>query len=346
MVRIINRNSVIGNHSKNSSLDREVEFKGIYKLLRSTGLSEDAFTTLAPGESLKVNLDVAETADLSEGGSYTISSSGVFQTADETGTAIEGAVAFGSNELKLDVDGAEAAAVSPAFNPKVKRTALDRSSCSGSYLSIMQAGLRRCSSLASAAAQAVNGNAAKFQEYFLQNTQQARQIASARLQSVARECSSSTSGVTRYYCSDPYGQCQSNYIAYTFPTRNEVVNCPIFYQLPSAGTGCHQQDQGYTILHEMTHAQGVYSPYAQDYAYGYNAIRNLSPSQAIHNADTYSLFSLGKLIPPISMLLSDTNIFICSNQPQLLKGKEVHVQEYIVSFRGSTKIMTRSYDQL
>ena len=317
------------NYSKFYISGKEVEFKGIYKLLRSTGLSKDSFTSLAPGESLKVEVDVAETADLSEGGSYTISSSGAFSVADETGTAIQGSVAFRSNELKLDVDGVEAAAVPLAFNPKAKRTELD-SSCSGNNLGIMRTALGHCRSLAIAAADAAaTGSAAKFQEYFLQDSQEARNIAATRFLSIASECSDTGVSVTRYFCSDPYAQCESNYIAYTYPLRNEIVNCPIFYDIPPAGTRCHEQDQGYTILHEMTHADAVYSPYATDHAYGYDAIRNLSPSQAIQNADTYSLFSLGKLIP-FTFSFIDTNvIFSHSHKAQLLKIKKNTYLNYI-----------------
>ncbi|KAK2746635.1 hypothetical protein FQN57_002979 [Myotisia sp. PD_48] len=273
--------------------NKKVDFKGIYKLLRTSGLTEDAFTTVAPGATLTTEINVADTADLSSGGGYVISSHGVFSVADETGTAIGGTVQYRSNELKLEVDGAEAAAVPLAFNPHVKRTQLQSSSCSGDRVQIMQTALSNCQTLANAAAQAASsGDAAKFQEFYMTSSAQSRQTVASRFQSVARECSSAQSGATRYYCQDPYGQCQSNYIAYTYPTRNEVVNCPYFYRIPPVGSSCRQQDQGYTVLHEMTHAQGVVSPYCQDHAYGYDAIRRLSAGQAIQNADTYSLYSL------------------------------------------------------
>jgi len=46
-------------------------------------------------------------------------------------------------------------------------------------------------------------------------------------------------------------------LAYTIPSTNEIVNCPLYYSaLPALTSTCHAQDQATTTLHEMTHAPG------------------------------------------------------------------------------------------
>lgn len=53
-------------------------------------------------------------------------------------------------------------------------------------------------------------------------------------------------------------------------------------------------DQVTTVVHELTHAPGVFSPGTNDNAYGYSASIALSSSAAVLNADTYALYSQGE----------------------------------------------------
>ena len=83
-------------------------------------------------------------------------------------------------------------------------------------------------------------------------------------------------------------------LAYTLPSKNYIVNCPLFFSdLPALTSECHEQDQASTTLHEMAHAPGVFSPGTEDLGYGYQAATALSASQALDNADSYALFSNG-----------------------------------------------------
>lgn len=54
------------------------------------------------------------------------------------------------------------------------------------------------------------------------------------------------------------------------------------------------QDQATTVLHEFTHAPGVYAPGTDDHGYGYAASTALSASAALNNADSYALYANGK----------------------------------------------------
>ncbi|KAF7174481.1 hypothetical protein CNMCM5623_007362 [Aspergillus felis] len=266
----------------------EVEFTGIKRRVVTEGLTDDAVMTLPAGATYEDEFDIASTADLTEGGPVTIRTDGVVPVT--TNNKISGYIPYKSNELEIEVDAAKAAAVPHAIKLLESRTKI---SCSGSRASALTTALRNAVSLANAAASAASsGSSTRFQEYFRTTSSSTRNTVAARLRAVASEASSQSSGKTTYYCTDPYGYCDSNTLAYTLPSRNIVANCDIYYSaLPALASSCHAQDQATTTLHEFTHAPGVYSPGTEDYAYGYSAATALSASQALLNADTYALFA-------------------------------------------------------
>ncbi|KAH1510346.1 hypothetical protein KXX29_004692 [Aspergillus fumigatus] len=287
----------------------EVEFTGIKRRLLTEGLSDDALTTLAPGATFEDEFDVASTADLTEGGTVTIRTDGFVPIT--TDRKVSGYIPYQSNELEIEVDAAKAAAVPQAIKLLDRRTKV--ASCSGSRASALSTALRNAASLANAAASAASsGSSTRFQEYFKTTSSSTRNTVAARFRAVASEASSQSSGKTTYYCTDPYGYCDSNTLAYTLPSSNLIANCDIYYSyLPALTSSCHAQDQATTTLHEFTHAPAVYSPGTDDYAYGYRASTALSASQALLNADTYALFANGTPPPPsplhIHFQMLDTN---------------------------------------
>ncbi|KAB8068808.1 neutral protease 2-like protein [Aspergillus leporis] len=267
----------------------EVQFQGIKQRLITEGLSDDALTTLAPGATIEDEFDIASTSDLSEGGAITINSNGLVPVTTEN--KVTGYIPFTSNELSIEVDAAEAATVTQAVKILERRTKV--TSCSGTKLSALRTALSNTVSLARAAATAAqSGSSSRFQEYFKTTSSSTRSTVAARLNAVASEAASTSSGSTTYYCSDVYGYCSSNVLAYTLPAYNIIANCDLYYSyLPALSRSCHAQDQATTTLHEFTHAPGVYSPGTDDLGYGYSAATSLTASQALLNADTYALFA-------------------------------------------------------
>ncbi|KAH1580769.1 hypothetical protein KXW41_003170 [Aspergillus fumigatus] len=247
----------------------EVEFTGIKQRLRSDGLSNDALTTLAPGATYEDEFDIASTANLTQGGPVTVRTQGFVPIA--MNNKIAGYIPYSSNELELEVDAEKAVAVPASIKPLDRRTKIT-SSCTGNRATVLNTALRNAASIASKAADAASAVA-------------------ARLKAVASEASMNGGGSTTYYCSDPYGYCDSNVLAYTLPSTNEVVNCELFYTLQEVTNDCHGQDQATTIIHEFTHAPGVYPPGTEDLGYGYSAATALSTSNALNNADSYALFA-------------------------------------------------------
>ncbi|KAL6235495.1 neutral protease 2 [Aspergillus navahoensis] len=266
----------------------EVEFQGIKYRVQTSGLSDEVLTSLAPGATFEDEFDIAATSDLSSGGPITIRSEGIVPLV--TDKSVTGALPYTSNELTIDVDGAEAAKVESIGSKLSKRTRV--ASCSGSRATALQTALRNAASLATRAASAASQGGTTFRTFFKSDTTSTRNTVAARLRAVASEASSTSSGSTTYYCSDVYGYCSSNVLAYTLPAYNIIANCDLYYSyLPALTSSCYAQDQATTTLHEFTHAPGVYSPGTDDYAYGYSASTALSASQALNNADSYALFA-------------------------------------------------------
>jgi len=267
--------------------------------MATSSLTEDSFKTIAGGETMEVEIEIAELYDLSKSGKYTVLTQGAIEYADADSTALSGAVlAYSSNSLDIDVDSAKTAKIETAVQSLTKRTAV-QSDCSGTRLSAIRTALSNCNRLASAAATAAtSGSASTFQTYFKTTSSSTRSTVAARLRAVASDCGSTSGGKTRTFCTDIYGACESGVLAYTLPSNNYIAYCPLFFnQLPALSGQCHAQDQATTVLHEETHAPAVYSPGTVDNGYGYSAATSLTAARALANADSYALYANGKPTP-------------------------------------------------
>ncbi|TVY89270.1 Neutral protease-like protein [Lachnellula willkommii] len=271
-----------------------VAFTGVYRSIQYSNLSDDYFKLLAAGESFSTTINTAAVHDL-KSGNYSFSAEGAIPFAiGDSKELIDNAVTYKTNVLTMAVDG-EAAKLHPKAIPEISlagRTVL-QSGCTTSNKAATTAALSSCASLARAASTAAtSGSSSKFSEYFKTTSSSIRSTVAARLSAVATQCGSTTSGGTKYYCTDVYSYCESNVLAYTIPSTNEIVNCPLYYSdLPLLSSTCHAQDRATTSLHEMTHAPATYSPGTDDNAYGYSASIALSSASAVLNADTYALYA-------------------------------------------------------
>ena len=135
-------------------------FTGIRYRIRTSGLTEDAFTPIAAGETIELAINAAEVHDLTSGGTFDVLSQGVIAYAEAGSTEISGRAFYQSNTVSLDVDGAVAARSARPINlDLLKRTDL-QSDCTGTNGQEIRSALSSCSSLATAAANAVGTSAA------------------------------------------------------------------------------------------------------------------------------------------------------------------------------------------
>ncbi|KAF1978455.1 neutral protease 2-like protein [Bimuria novae-zelandiae CBS 107.79] len=263
----------------------KVAFGGIKLRVTTDNISEEFFQVIAPGETVNTSFDVAELHDLSTGGTFDIASVGAFSTAPVDSTELTGAIEFTSNTITASVDGAAAEKVRRDFTKR----STSQSDCTSTKRTSTVNALANCRTLAQAAYNAASTNTAKVQEYFKSTPSSTISTLRTVLQRVVTECGSSTSGVSRTYCTDVYGACGSNVLAYTLPSASYIVNCPLYFSaLPALTKTCHAQDQATTTLHEVTHLSQIGG--TGDLGCGYAAATRLSTSSAL-NADSYALFA-------------------------------------------------------
>lgn len=275
-------------------------------------MAEDAFQTLAAGESVEAEFDPAEVHDLSTGGDFDFLVRGTFLTASADSTAIDGFVPFDSNLLKSHVDGAAAGKVRRDFTEAIQKRTVIQSDCTGTRGTAQRTALTNCAAVARrAATAATSGAAAKLTEYFKSSTSATRSTVAAVFNAAATECGSTTSGVSTQYCTDVLGYCTSQVLAYTVPAQSLMVSCPLYFSaLTGLSSQCHAQDQATTTLHETTHLRQIKG--TADNGYGYTAIQGLSSAQSLNNADSYALFANGMFLffsPLHSLAQAGANIF-------------------------------------
>ncbi|KAI8962996.1 Deuterolysin metalloprotease family-domain-containing protein [Daldinia sp. FL1419] len=275
----------------------EVPFRGIHASILHDALTAKNFRLLKASESLSTVIKAAAVHKFEKSGTYTFSATGMIPVAPAGSTELSGpAIAIQSNSISLHVDAQSAAAVPKAmsFNPLQERTDV-QDGCNATQLAASTAALANCEKLAlAAAADAADPSSARFVEYFQTNSSETRQTVAGRLKAAAKECSSTDSGPSRYFCYDYYNLCETEgpLNAYTKWDFSYVVMCPLFYDaLPPLPQGCHHQDQATTTIHEMTHCEDVYKPHTDDFVYGYNESVALPAERALLNADNYSLYA-------------------------------------------------------
>ncbi|KAF2678357.1 hypothetical protein K458DRAFT_423058 [Lentithecium fluviatile CBS 122367] len=263
----------------------KVAFEGVKLRVNVADLSDDAFQVIAVGKTVEASFDIAIAHDLGAGGAFDIVSTGTLNVAAADSTELTSVVSYSSNTISATVDGAAAEKVRRNF-----KRAIVQSDCTGTRRTATTTALSNCRSLAAAAASAAVSNSAKLNEYFKSTSSSVASQVQAAFTRSASECGSSTSGNSRYYCTDQYGYCSSNVLAYTIPSLSVMVNCGIYFTaLPALTRSCHAQDQATTTLHETMHLTSVQG--ADDLGYGYTNARQLTTAQALNNADSFALFA-------------------------------------------------------
>ncbi|KAK3186936.1 hypothetical protein K4F52_004380 [Lecanicillium sp. MT-2017a] len=268
-----------------------VNFDGVRLRLDTENLTDEDFEKIAAGQSVEVTFDLAETHDLSAGGKYTMTSTGVLSFSDAADNKLIGSVPYQSNSLQAEIDGAVAAATRRSVMARHAKRTHVQSDCTGSRGSATRSALSNCVKLANAAKKvAQSGSASKMEEFFKSSSSSTRNTVANVLTKVASECGSTSGGASDYYCTDVANHCGNRVLAYTVPSQSYMAYCDIYFDnLPGLTSSCHRQDQATTTLHEMTHLQEVAG--TRDLGYGYDNIQKLSTRDSLNNADSYAVFA-------------------------------------------------------
>ncbi|KAF2670606.1 hypothetical protein BT63DRAFT_413312 [Microthyrium microscopicum] len=275
-------------HGQNNA---RVPFSGIRKSIKYHNLPDSAFTSLAAGSNITVNVELASLHDLTSGGEFSVLSLGHIPIATGDNNDISGSVAFNSNKLAIKVDGKRAAhSFAAVVRTPASAVAQD---CTGDHLKAVKAAHDSCAWLATlAAAQALSGDAKKFEEHFGTQDAAARKTVHDRYIAVATECAAATDKAkTTVHCTDPDNYCNDSTLAFTLSALDSITYCPSFFTaLKPLEKACHSQDQTTTAVHEYTHADIIFKPGTQDLAYGYANDVALGSAERLLNADSYGMF--------------------------------------------------------
>ncbi|KAF2434079.1 hypothetical protein EJ08DRAFT_705093 [Tothia fuscella] len=292
-------------------------FIGIKTSVRTTNLTSSAFAKLDKNKSIQFTVNIAQTHDLSAGGSFTLHSTGLIPYAEFPSTDLSAgkSLVYKSNKLKVKIDAKAAAKAKPDYNKMLQK--VKRDDCGGNR-GIIETSLAMCSWIAANAAKAAfNGDAGKFAEYFKTADGGVRAAVGNRFNAIAAECGTINAGATQVGCTDWYNPpfCTSGILSYTVSPLNRVAFCPLFFSLPLLSQNCHSQDMASTTLHEMTHCPAVYGPETDDKTMGYDNDMRLSAGDAFSNADSYAMYANAVWItaPAVGMKSLDLISAFCSS---------------------------------
>jgi deuterolysin len=293
-VKILNYATVLDGHRPTRSFTvskdgKEVGFVGVKMNVDLENAGESAYTTIPAGESITVEHDnLASTFDFETAGtgSYTFEPLTIFQTVDETADVkakVDALVELDSTSSSITVEITHDVA---RRDMPAKRATV---SCSNTtQKSFISSAYSESKSLASIAASWINSNSGNSLYTAYWGTNSASTVA-GRFTAVANENTSSRT----LSCSDPYGVCDGNVIAYTLIATTNIYFCSIFYnevttsRLCSGTTVASRNIRGGTVLHESTHAISG----TDDVTYGCSADQALSNANKLRNADNYNCFA-------------------------------------------------------
>ncbi|OJD13555.1 hypothetical protein ACJ73_09190 [Blastomyces percursus] len=275
---------------------KEVSFEGVHLRRSPSDLTIDDLQLIGPGQTIDKKFDLAETLNLSESGTYIVSTDGVFPVIDPKSPSIAGVIPYKSNELKIKVDGKQVSSIlstrAKIYNHFTRRSDFNNGNCTDHQKAVIASALKRASSIAGEASNvALSGDVRVFQQYFRTTDPSIRQHVSDRFRAISNEACSAEGGLVKYQCDDGMEVCRPGTVAYALSRSNVVVNCPIYYSVAAVSQACDAGDQALTVIHELSHIDAVYYPATTDLAYGEGASMALSADMAVRNADSYTFYA-------------------------------------------------------
>ncbi|KAF9529058.1 hypothetical protein CPB83DRAFT_765596 [Crepidotus variabilis] len=255
-------------------------FSGVKaKYVPQTAIANNAFTVIAPGQSVDVehNLSEAYNFTTSGAGTYDIHANNLFYVVGDDST-IQTVHADSATSHSAQISGPLAVARSTVE----KRATYN--GCSSSQQSSLVSAASAAQSYAASAYSYANSHTsstARFTTWFGTYTTAHHTTITSHYQKISGNSFSSF----KYDCTCT----DSGTYAYVYPdTFGTIYLCGAFWSAPTTGT----DSKGGTLIHESSHftANGG----TQDYVYGQSAAKNLASTnsgQAVMNADNHEYFA-------------------------------------------------------
>ncbi|KAL0262566.1 hypothetical protein SLS55_001534 [Diplodia seriata] len=250
---------------------------------------------IAKGDVFVTEFDVADLYDLSPGGNYTVKAEGTAFIEPPTAyTDLQ--LNYSSNTLYIQVDGAEAAkrkAAGLSATGRLVTRAEIGADCSDEQKGKIRQALHYCRLMAWSGARGAEDADERFFYYFHTFERVVRDHVRCKFLAVAEECQERP-GKSWFTCLDSQLQCQYNTLAVTNPRTGLITLCDFAWQLRLVYTNvCHDDDLATTLIHEMTHVNGLHGS-ATDDIYRHDKwpkCKDLDWFRSVNNAETYASFA-------------------------------------------------------
>jgi peptidyl-Lys metalloendopeptidase len=256
--------------------DERVAYQG--RVIKRAAPQSADFVRLEPGATLRYDVELTSSYDLSQSGRYTIE----YVSRGRHGEA----VTLSSEPLYLWLEERSGQAVAAALTPSldVGIASLSFSSCSASRQTTIRSAITAATNYATAANTYLSATPAatqRFKKWFGSSTSR---WSTVKAHFAATEDAFKNKAVTvDCTCTD------SGTYAYVYPTQPyKIYVCGAFWSAPMTGT----DSKGGTLIHEMTHFNAVAG--TDDWAYGQSAAAALAisnPARAVDNADSHEYFA-------------------------------------------------------
>lgn len=251
--------------------------------------AEQDYIKLAPGESVKYEVELSGLYELTQTGSYEI------QYHVENVDLMRGQSKLGqklapmpdeiqSNTINLWIEGRESVStIVPAQDFSIlAKTPNYTGGCSNSEKSSIQSALTAAENMADNAVNYLNNSSNyyndRYDTWFGSYTSTRWNNVRENFESIQDAISNKT---LTFDCS-----CNQGYFAYVYPNSPyKVYLCNAFWSANTTGT----DSKAGTIIHELSHFNVVAG--TDDLAYGQSAAKRLSPSRAVRNADNHEYFA-------------------------------------------------------
>ncbi|KAH8878769.1 deuterolysin metalloprotease [Thozetella sp. PMI_491] len=298
-LQVFKGNTVFSEHATKDLLVADesgelLPFAGVYVNYKRTGLGQEAFQTIQPGESVTTSVNAAKTYRLGGVASAKVTALQGFKyaTGAVAPTSVGGLAVcddVSSNTLAITPDQSTAAAdhisKRSATSSRINKRSVTYNSCSSSQTSSLKTSVADAISMSTAAYTAAGSALYYFTTWFKSTSE------ISKVQSIYNSVKGVQTTSPAIYCTDVYGDCSDGTaLLYTVPDDNVIVPCPNngFWSFPEYASTCADDDydRAGSILHEMTHLYGT-----DDWAYGPDAAKLLSAAHAANNADTYEMYA-------------------------------------------------------
>jgi len=268
-----------------------VDYTG--KIVKRGAPTEADMVTFQPHETKVVNVNLADSWDLSRTGSYTVALHSYLEgartaTGRRVGDAAGRTAALASVPLSLYVDADNRLSNlnrRPPTSTVVYQNGVGYAACSSSQITGAAAGLSTARGYTENAKGYLNANnqGPRYTTWFGTYTSARYSTVKSHFVSIDSAMDQSNNAII-IDCS-----CKQSYYAYVYPTQPyRIYVCNAFWSAPTQGT----DSKGGTLVHEMSHFNATAG--TDDHVYGQSGAKSLAisdPASAIDNADSHEYFA-------------------------------------------------------